>query len=299
MSKTSRVLATGSNQITQGYKSSHLAVDLVKKSYALDDIVAHSDGTVVMTQIGIPNDKGSTGNRSYGNFVKIRHNGYYTLYAHLDSVNVRTGQTVKKGQKIGRMGNTGNSYGAHLHFELRNLSDVRLNPTPYLNADLPNNPSKDNTTTNKGTTTDTDSNSKVNVLYSAYADRKWLATVKDYNTSNSNGYAGIIGKAIQGIKIDLSEGDVYYRVHTIGGEWLPEVKNSSKLSSGYAGLYGHNIDCVQIRVPKGTIKYRVHRLGGGWYDWVTTGSKYLNIYDADGFAGAYGKPIDMIQIAMK
>ena len=135
----SRVLKTGQNQITQGYKSgSHDGIDIVKNRNELDYIMAHSPGTVSYVQTGYKNNPGSSGNASYGNLVKIKHtNGYYTLYAHLDSVSVKTGQTVTKGQTIGFMGNSGNSYGAHLHFEVRNTSDVRINPTPYINADLP------------------------------------------------------------------------------------------------------------------------------------------------------------------
>ncbi len=63
-----------------------------------------------------------------------------TLYAHLDYISVSNGQNVSKGQKIGYMGNSGNSYGAHLHFEVRNTSDSTIDPTPYINADLPGAP---------------------------------------------------------------------------------------------------------------------------------------------------------------
>ena len=69
--KKSRVLMTGENQITQHYGSGgHGGCDLVKKTNQLDGIAAHSDGTVVWCQSGIPNDPGSSGNRSYGNAVK-------------------------------------------------------------------------------------------------------------------------------------------------------------------------------------------------------------------------------------
>lgn len=135
----SRVLKTGENQITQGYNAgSHNGIDLVKKTNQLDTIISHSPGTVVMIQTGYSNNPGSTGNSSYGNLVKIKHtNGYFTLYAHLASVSVYSGQSVGTGQNIGYMGNTGNSYGAHLHFEVRNTGDVVINPTSYINEDLP------------------------------------------------------------------------------------------------------------------------------------------------------------------
>jgi len=67
-------------------------------------------------------------NGGYGNEVRIRHNsGMTTLYAHLASYSVRAGQTVKRGQIIGRVGSTGRSTGAHLHFGL--ISNGRyINP---------------------------------------------------------------------------------------------------------------------------------------------------------------------------
>ena len=137
----SRILKTGQNQITQGYrKGSHDGIDLVKNYNQLDTIVAHSAGTVTYLQRGYGNAPGSGGDASYGNLVKIKHaNGYYTLYAHLDVVasGLQVGSTVTKGQTVGVMGNSGNSYGAHLHFEVRDKNDSRINPTPYINADLP------------------------------------------------------------------------------------------------------------------------------------------------------------------
>ena len=56
---------------------------------------------------------------------------------------MKNGQAVKKGQQIGNMGNTGNSYGNHLHFEVRNTGEDRVDPAPYLAADLPGLPTKE------------------------------------------------------------------------------------------------------------------------------------------------------------
>jgi murein DD-endopeptidase MepM/ murein hydrolase activator NlpD len=69
----------------------------------------------------------------YGKVIIIDHlNGYRTLYAHLSKIQVASGKIVEKGEKIGIMGNTGESYGVHLHFEvLRN--GVAYNPMRYLN----------------------------------------------------------------------------------------------------------------------------------------------------------------------
>jgi murein DD-endopeptidase MepM/ murein hydrolase activator NlpD len=68
----------------------------------------------------------------YGNLVVIDHrNGYETRYAHLQSFYVTAGQSVAKGTQIASMGSTGNSTGAHLHFEVRHKG-VRKNPELYL-----------------------------------------------------------------------------------------------------------------------------------------------------------------------
>lgn len=139
MSKDCRVLQNGKCEITQAYWNSHQALDLVGEGYTLDNIVAHSDGVVVAYRNNYAtNDK--TGN-SYGNYVKIKHdNDYYTLYAHMvyKSVKVKTGDRVKKGELLGSMGNTGHSFGAHLHFEVYR-GNTLINPTIYLTEDFPTN----------------------------------------------------------------------------------------------------------------------------------------------------------------
>ena len=137
MSSPCRVLKGNSCEITQGYQAGvHNGIDITGKGYTLDYIKAHSSGTVIACR---KDCKGFEGNNSYGNYIKIQHdNGYCTLYAHLayGTVNVYNGMKVSKGQIIAYMGNTGYSFGGHLHFEVWK-DGVRINPTPYLNASLP------------------------------------------------------------------------------------------------------------------------------------------------------------------
>lgn len=135
----SRVFQNYAANITQAYGTDgHGGTDCVPSSGAADTVTAHSEGDVVWVQTGQENDQGSSGDISYGNAVKIKHsNGYYTLYAHLATVEVAQGDHVYKGQALGMMGDTGNSYGAHLHFEVRDDTDTRQNSDQYLNADLP------------------------------------------------------------------------------------------------------------------------------------------------------------------
>ena len=70
---------------------------------------------------------------SWGNNVYINHgNGVYTRYAHCSRMIVSAGQHVEQGQVIAYVGNTGNSFGAHLHFEVW-VNGSRINPEPYFN----------------------------------------------------------------------------------------------------------------------------------------------------------------------
>ncbi|WP_418958400.1 M23 family metallopeptidase [Streptomyces tritici] len=74
---------------------------------------------------------------AYGNAVVIKHaNGKYSQYAHLSKINVHVGQKVGAGQRIALSGNTGNSSGPHLHFEIRTTPNYgsALNPAAFLRS---------------------------------------------------------------------------------------------------------------------------------------------------------------------
>lgn len=137
----SRILKDKTNQITQKYGNGHTGIDIVGKE-GLPEIIAHSDGVVYAIQDGKGNNIKTTGVASYGNYVQIKHpNNMYTLYAHLEKkLKVKLGQQVKRGQVLGKEGNSGCSYGTHLHFEVRNKDNYVIDPTPYIDADLPNLP---------------------------------------------------------------------------------------------------------------------------------------------------------------
>ena len=253
----SRVLKDAKNQITCPYSINHKGVDLVKYKNKTCYVIAHSRGTVVWLQTGQQNNKGASGNLSYGNCVKIRHeDGYYTLYAHLKTVKVKLKDKITKGQELGYMGDTGNAYGKHLHFEIRDDKDERINPTPYLNSDLP----------------------KRKIAYQVYDNKKnkWLPKV----INNSKDYAGNIGNSISGVRI----GDLTYRVHDmVKNKWLPFVVGDKD----YAGNLSNDIDGLQVK----NCIYRVHIKNGNWLPWI---SKVDNT--KDGYAGIYKKSIDAIQI---
>lgn len=102
-------------------------------------VFAACDGTV--TTCYRWNGKVTQGdNNSYGNFVKMQHANYQcrkleTLYAHLNSICVSSGQQVTEGQLIGYSGVTGNCSGAHLHFEVI-FNGLRVNPLCWLDSDF-------------------------------------------------------------------------------------------------------------------------------------------------------------------
>ncbi|MEV0689675.1 M23 family metallopeptidase [Streptomyces sp. NPDC050388] len=93
---------------------------------------ATNSGTVVKA-----GGNGAGDGSAYGNAVVIKHgNGMYSQYAHLSSVNVQVGQAVETGQQIALSGNTGNSSGPHLHFEIRTTPNYgsAIDPAQFLRA---------------------------------------------------------------------------------------------------------------------------------------------------------------------
>ncbi len=80
----------------------------------------------------------------------------------------------------------------------------------------------------------------------------WLSVISSDTYSkndktNGNSYSGIYGKPIDGVKIWSSQGHVDYRVHILGGGWLPWVNKADNTADGYAGIYGKTIDAIQMK----------------------------------------------------
>lgn len=100
------------------YGPGHLGIDISAPEGS--NVYASGSGVVTMAQGGY--------NYGYGNVVQIDHgNGYVTVYAHLSQINVSPCQPVGQGTLVGLSGNTGNSFGAHLHFEIR-IGGTNVNP---------------------------------------------------------------------------------------------------------------------------------------------------------------------------
>ena len=143
---------------------------------------------------------------------------------------------------------------------------------------------------------------KPDIFYKVRCNGVWLPEVK-----NLEDYAGIKGKAVTDIAIRVSEGSIWYQVHTASG-WLPAVGgyDTGDYENGYAGN-GSKIDAVRIyyNTPKSladktgrylVAKYKVSPINGDYYDWQ---------YDdqtsdgQDGYAGLFGNNIDRLCITLE
>lgn len=132
-SKKRRVTLKYGKTLLNGRAYNHTGIDLVKSPSSFDDIVAIQSGKVVATRKSY---KGRDLKGGYGNYVKIEHGlGIVSIYCHLayNSIKVKTGDIVKSGEVIGTMGDTGYTFGGHLHFEIREFGKV-VDPTPYLGS---------------------------------------------------------------------------------------------------------------------------------------------------------------------
>ncbi len=128
-----RVTSPYGTRTLNGATETHGGYDMV--GVGSTDVVAVEGGTVATSQI--VTDKN---NRTWewGEYVCIKtDSGQYHYYCHLASRTVKKGQRVKVGDKLGVMGNTGYSFGAHLHFEVRK-SDGKTKISPESVLGIPN-----------------------------------------------------------------------------------------------------------------------------------------------------------------
>lgn len=112
------------------WQSTHSGQDFAVASGT--QVVAAHGGTVVKA-----GGNGAGDGPAYGNAIVIKHgNGTYSQYAHLSRIDVKIGQVVKTGQEIAKSGNTGNSSGPHLHFEIRTTANygTAVDPVAFLRA---------------------------------------------------------------------------------------------------------------------------------------------------------------------
>lgn len=191
-------LINGVKKCTSDYKSrnvkrpNHNGMDLISGNSKNNYIIAIEDGTVSSVSYQA---------NGAGYYVYITHdNGFKSFYAHMvkDSIVVKTGQKVKKGDRIGTMGTSGSSTGVHLHFGVKSKSGIWVDPKPYLEGTktLSNDKYKllfdkwlrksPKVAVNKiiKVKTGTIIKSIDNKIYSDSKNNKWIYT----NVNNKNGY---------------------------------------------------------------------------------------------------------------
>lgn len=256
-----RVVPRSSKRITQKYKPLfHKGVDIGWSTVEENNkIHANCKGIVYEIQDNQVNNKKSTGKKTWGNYVYIKHpNGMFTRYAHLQKgIPVKKGQIVDENTVIGIMGNSGNSTARHLHFEVAKgySSSKRINPEPYLTKP---------------------------VYFESKADKYWVYdNKKKYWLSKvsigSNDYAGNKGNGIGGLYIENHR----YRVHDKKkGYWLPWINGTED----YAGNLSNDIDAIQIE----DATYRVYDNKKKRWLPIVVGTK--------DYAGNIGNSIGAIQI---
>ena len=204
-------------------------VDLVPQKdnrYIESSIVAHSDGTVLYAGNG----------DGYGNAVWILHNGgYVTGYGHMKELRVKTGDVVKRGTPIGVIGNTGHSTGIHLHFEVRKYTKAYkvdandfwgadsfmstskfdwLDPTPYINADLP------------GQMVPVNTDKYYRVQVGAFANKNYAINMA--REVKTKGYDAII---------KYYEGNYHVQVGAYEAHWRATTTRLSLVELGYKGAF--------------------------------------------------------------
>lgn len=275
------VLKNGYEYMTSGYGNRtykmngktvsdfHQGIDLISSKYGTDYIVAFADGVVSY----------AGANGGYGNVVYIDHgNGYQTRYAHQKYLNVKVGQVVQKGDILGYMGTTGNSTGNHVHFEVR-INGSTVNPYDYVfngktinsttdytgvityqvftNKWLPEVNKCDNTPNGFGglgnePITGLRAKPQYGQIFiqTHVLGGDWLKEVCSDNYSNGtdNSFGGILGKAMDMIKIRSTKGYVSYRVKTKEDGWLDWVDSRTKTgNNSFGGIKGHTIIGIQMK----------------------------------------------------
>lgn len=246
------------DEITQEYSSDHPAWDIAASMGS--PVVAAADGVVTDVQIW---NGDTTGSMSYGHMVQIKHGDELTtLYAHLSEINVSVGDHVVRGQRIGRVGSTGNSTGPHLHLEFITSDGEKVNPDwlleygvdLLLSPDLPYSTVKEWCNHPNGTRTISD--------FGVTREE----VVAELSAHEDDGY--YLGTAYQGYDWQSPNGDPSYNdgiAKMNCGGFVAYVLDKCGLNSGTADLWTHSAS------PTGSVQWYMTQdgdvTGGAWWDW--------------------------------
>ncbi|MGN1008435.1 MAG: InlB B-repeat-containing protein, partial [Butyricicoccus sp.] len=295
-----------SKTITQKYKSgSHLGIDIGGSKGI--DVVATKAGTVFYVYTGCVNNNAASSsgksctsagcspncgtytsgskkvcNWGYGNGVIVKHSdgSGYSMYAHMQTVSVSKGQTVKQGAKLGTLGSSGNSTGAHLHFELTasvQQSGTYFKPTASINSNT-DAISYVSTASSSGTTVTTPS-----VSFALPTDSTYTAKQKITDTN-----AVVVNKITKASGTSVTKMGVY--LYDASGTQLKKytenVSNVAASTTTYHSWYDINSE-VGVTLTPGT-KYQYKFFGvfngvevsGSTYSFTTTGTAPVKTYTA-------------------
>ncbi len=295
-----------SKSMSRGYSSSHSGLDITAGTGS--NVVATKSGTVYYVYSGCKNSNASSSsgkactsagcspntgnfytyngkkicNWGYGNGVVIKHSdgSGYSMYAHMKTVNVKKGATVNQGAVIGTLGSSGNSTGAHLHFELAakaSMSGTYVKPSEGIN----NNTSKISyiySTSGSNSGNSGNNNSSTTTASASFS----LPTDATYKAkqSVSNTNAVIVNKVTKasGTKVTKMGAILMDSSGKQLKKYTEDVKNVSASQTSYHSWYDVNSEIGCTLTPGTTYKYQFfgvfngNTVTGPVYSFTTTGT---------------------------
>ncbi|BAC13621.1 peptidoglycan DD-metalloendopeptidase family protein [Oceanobacillus iheyensis] len=221
----------------------HTGIDLVKSHKA--NIQAFTEGKVIFAGMG----RTGTGLGGFGIVVLLQDkNNRGQLYAHLDSVSVQPGQFVKKGQVIGKQGDTGNVTGSHLHYEVRKKAESQ---PPY------------------GWTSD-----RVN---NCLDPTKYLQKFSDNKTIMEDIQTGLNRKYDTGLAVDGIAGPLTIKAAIKG--YQIELNKQFNANLTVDGIWGQKTKSATVTIASGA---------KGNITWILQAMLYINGEDPKGLDGIFG-----------
>ncbi len=128
-------ISDGTRRLMSGYGMRMHPIYKTMRMHQGVDFAAPTGTPIYSTGNGVVS-RAERNRHGYGLMVEIDHGyGYMTRYAHMSKIDVRRGQKVKRGEVIGKVGNTGTSTAPHLHYEVHR-NDRTVNPVHYFHNDL-------------------------------------------------------------------------------------------------------------------------------------------------------------------
>jgi len=251
----------------------------------------------------------------YGTSVMVDHpNGYQTVYAHLSEKQVKVGDTVAKGQRLGKSGKSGNATGAHLHFEVRQGKNNPVNPAellgggsssdilnPYFTSIIPTQDEvlgvtqaavAGSSSSSGGTLPADASIDLVSTLKKAGFTGSALATAYAIARAESGGRSN----AYNGNEKTGDNSYGLFQINMLGGLRQERLSKAWKTAGGDTFKLGSEQDLFDP-LKNAQVAYHMSNGGQNWGAWTTyTSGKYKQFLDqAPSGGGAYGTAFPVVQ----